>query len=153
MKRLLAAALLLAVVPGARSMAQTTSDIEVERAQLATERKAIVAANLPMSEQESTAFWPVYEQYRNTMREVGDRRVKLIKDYAAAYQNLTDDQAKKMLKESQEIGKKELDVKEDYVGKFSKVLPPKKVARFYQIESKLDAMVAYGLAREIPLAK
>jgi hypothetical protein len=153
MRRLLAAAFLLTVVTSTRLSAQTTSDIEVARAQLATERKSIVAQNLPMSEQESTAFWPVYENYRSAMREVGDRRVKLIKDYAAAYQNLTDDQAKKMLRESQDIAKKELDVKEDYVGKFSKVLPAKKVARFYQIESKLDATVAYGLAHDIPLAK
>jgi hypothetical protein len=32
-------------------------------------------------------------------------------------------------------------------------LPPQKVARFYQIENKLRALVDYEFAREIPLIK
>jgi len=41
----------------------------------------------------------------------------------------------------------------DYVPKFEKVLPPKKVARLYQIENKMRALVNYELARQIPLVK
>jgi hypothetical protein len=32
-------------------------------------------------------------------------------------------------------------------------VPPKKVARYYQIERKLDAMVAFEAARSVPLAQ
>jgi len=87
------------------------------------------------------------------MKKINDRKVALIKSYAGSYNSLTDQQALDMLKESQDINKSELDLKSNYVDKFKKVLPPKKVARYYQIESKLDAIVNYGLARDIPLAQ
>jgi hypothetical protein len=40
-----------------------------------------------------------------------------------------------------------------YVPRFKKVLPPKKVARLYQVENKARALVNYDLAREIPIVK
>jgi hypothetical protein len=40
-----------------------------------------------------------------------------------------------------------------FLPKFRKVLPEKKVARYYQLENKIDAVVNYGLARQIPLVK
>ena len=40
-----------------------------------------------------------------------------------------------------------------YLPRFQKVLPPKKVAKLYQIENKARALVNYELARGIPLAK
>jgi hypothetical protein len=39
------------------------------------------------------------------------------------------------------------------VKQFAKVLPGTKVARFYQIENKLDAVVRYEMAGQIPLVK
>jgi hypothetical protein len=40
-----------------------------------------------------------------------------------------------------------------YVPRFGKVLPAKKVARLYQVENKIRALVNYELARQIPLVK
>ena len=40
-----------------------------------------------------------------------------------------------------------------YVKRFMKVLPAKKVLRYYQIENKLDAMIDMDLAAMIPLAR
>ena len=40
-----------------------------------------------------------------------------------------------------------------YLPRFKKVLPPRKVARLYQIENKARALVNYDLARNIPLVK
>jgi hypothetical protein len=36
---------------------------------------------------------------------------------------------------------------------FNKVLPPKKVVRYFQIESKLDSVIDYELAARIPLVR
>ena len=38
-----------------------------------------------------------------------------------------------------------------YVDDFSAVLPGRKVARFYQIENKMDAVLRYELASRIPV--
>jgi hypothetical protein len=51
------------------------------------------------------------------------------------------------------IEKAEAGLKESSVPKLSKVLPPKKVARYLQIENKIRALVKYELAGEIPLVQ
>jgi hypothetical protein len=148
----LASILILAV--SAPVFAQSQADeIELTREIIQTERKAIVAANMQLSEGESRGFWPVYNEYVTALRKVNDRRVKLITSYAAAYENLTDSQAKAFLKESMDIEMERMKLRENWVAKFGEVLSPKMVARFFQIENKIDAIINYELAAEIPLVR
>jgi hypothetical protein len=58
-----------------------------------------------------------------------------------------------MLKEFMAIQNEKTKVQSKYVDRFRKVLPARSVARFYQIENKLDAIVSYDLASEVPLAE
>ena len=44
-------------------------------------------------------------------------------------------------------------LKAKYLPKFKKVLPAKKVARFYQVENKLDILILAEMAEQIPLAR
>jgi len=44
-------------------------------------------------------------------------------------------------------------VRDGYLPKFRKVLSEIKVARYYQIENKISAVVNYELAKQIPLLK
>ena len=50
-----------------------------------------------------------------------------------------------------EVQRDEVDLRKSYVPKFSKVLPAGKVARYYQIESKIRTAVKADLASGIPL--
>ncbi len=143
---------LLATAMAMPLVAQSQSDeIELTREMVQTERKTIVAENMEFSEVESRSFWPVYNEYVAEVRKVNDRRARLIVDYARAYENLTDTQAEAFLKEAIDIDKAELNVKESFLPKFKEVLTSKRVARFYQIENKLDAIIDFGIASEIPL--
>jgi len=138
----------LAALPAA---AQTSSEVALTRAQIQAGRQAMVTANLGLTEEEGLAFWPVYRDYRVDMARVGDRMVKLITDYAANKDKLTDLQATTMLNEYLDIQSDELAVKKRFVKTFEKVLSPKKVARFYQIENKLDAVIRAEIADVVPL--
>ncbi len=42
---------------------------------------------------------------------------------------------------------------QSYLPKFNAAIPPTKVARYYQIENKLRAVVNFGLADAIPLVQ
>ena len=44
-------------------------------------------------------------------------------------------------------------VKRAYLDEFAKALPGRKVARFYQIENKMDAVIRYDLAATIPVVE
>ena len=89
------------------------------------------------------------------MDSVNARRVKIITDYADALKNnsLTDETAAKMLDAYFSWVSKRLATRKSFVDKFKEVLPDKKVTRFYQIENKLEAIIDFELARQIPLVQ
>ncbi len=119
------------------------------------DKKLVVAANMQLTEAEAKAFWPVYDQYQKDLAAINRRIGNLIKSYAADYQanTLTDEKAKKLTAEYLAIEKAEARLVESYVPKLSKVLPPKKVGRYLQIENKIRALARYELAAGIPLVK
>lgn len=133
--------------------ADLTPEIELLRSMAQTERQAVVAGNLTLTADEGQRFWPLYTQYRADVSAVQDKRVKVITDYAAKYQTLTDGDARKLLDQYLSYQSAVLKLRERYVGKFSKVLPGTKLARFFQIESKLDALTDLTIASNIPLTK
>ena len=108
---------------------------------------------MELTESEAKAFWPVYDQYQKDLGAINQRIVKLIESYAGDYRanTMTDEKANKLIAEYVAIEKAEAGLKESYVPKLSKVLPPKKVARYFQVENKIRALVKYELAGEIPL--
>lgn len=136
------------VNPAFADLAQAT---EEARTLVQTERKMIVSQALTLTAEESNAFWPVYDRYMAEMKEAGNLRVKVITDYAANFDNLTDATAKQLIGDLFKYQEKVLKIRKGYVGKFRKALPETKLARFLQLENKLDAITDFALARQIPL--
>lgn len=125
--------------------------IQMLRDEVGKDRRDVVKANMLLTNSEAARFWPVYDEYRAEMRKVGDRRVKLITDYAASRDSMSEDEANRLLKESLDIDKQRVEVKESYVKKFEKELSARTTARFFHIESKLDAVGDAVRASKIPL--
>jgi hypothetical protein len=117
------------------------------------DKKLLVAENMQLTESEAKAFWPVYESYQRDLGKINDRLIKLIDNYAASYQTMTDAAANKLVDEAVAIESDRTKLAQSYLPKFKKVLPPTKVARYYQIENKVRAVVNYELAAGIPLVK
>ena len=67
--------------------------------------------------------------------------------------NFTDEKAASMLQELVDVQQKEGGLQAVYLPKLNKVLPPVKVARYFQIENKIRAGAKYELAQMIPLAE
>jgi hypothetical protein len=131
--------------------AETIADIEVVRSIAETERKAIVADNMFFTSEEAEKFWPVYNEYREEARKVGDTRVQVIRNLANEFKTLDDARAEELLREVLDFQADRVKLRKSYVRKFNKVIPPKKTVRFFQIDSKLDAVIDFALATEIPL--
>ena len=131
------------------------TNMEILAEKLEADKKLVVAANLELTDAESEAFWPIYDEYQKSLQGIHERMVKVIMAYADAYnaENLTDEQALTMLKESMSISADELKMRKGLVTKLAKVLPGKKVTRYMQIENKIAAVVDYELAAEIPLVE
>jgi len=130
-----------------------TSEIELTRSIIQTEKQAIIAKNMSFTEAEAQEFWPVYYDFQAALRKVGDRRVQLIMDYAKNYERLSDKQAQEILNEHFKIQKARTKTEQRYMKKFKRVLPIKKVARYIQLENKMESVINVELAANIPLIR
>jgi len=72
------------------------------------------------------------------------------KDIIIAF--LSDDVAKKLLDDSLAINSDHEKLRQSYLSKIRGVLSDNKVARYYQLESNIDAVLEYELAKRLPLA-
>jgi hypothetical protein len=143
----------LVVVAPAVAQDKPADNIDVLREQLRADKKVVVADVLGLTESEAKAFWPIYNAYQSDMVTHYDRMLKLLDTYASSYEAMTDQTATSLLKQYLALERDHGAVLTSYLPRFQKVLPPKKVARLYQVEYKVRALVNYELARGIPLAK
>jgi hypothetical protein len=129
----------------------TDKDIEMLRQDLRDQRKQIVALNLPLSADEATKFWPVFDDYRKAAIKPNDERWAVIKDYAAQYDSMTDAQAQTLMKRANAVDEQLLALRMRYVPIFEKVISPKKTALFYQIDRRVDLLINLQLSSMIPM--
>jgi hypothetical protein len=121
------------------------------RQEAGQDRRQLVKANMLLTNSESGTFWPLYDKYRADLEPLHDRKVALIKDYLTNRDTMTQDHAEKLTKEYFDIQKDTIKVKEKHWDKMTKVLSNRTVARFFQIDQKLDAAVDMVLAAKVPL--
>jgi hypothetical protein len=148
----LAVALAVVAVP-AVAQDQQANTMQMVRDKIRADKKLLIAENLPLTAAEAKAFWPVYDRYQRELSALNDRTIKLIKEYANNYQTISDQTAKKLMDEYLAIEAARLKLRQAYVPRFRKVLRERQVARYYQLENKIQAAVSYDLAAEIPLVK
>ena len=129
------------------------ANLDILRSTIRANKKALVAANLTLSDDEAAKFWPLYDEYQKKLTGVNDRLVALVKDYTTNYGTLTDEHAMKLTEQYLDVEKDRVDVRREYLPQFAKLLPGRKVARFFQIENKMDAVVRYQLAEDIPVVE
>ena len=131
--------------------ADVSDEIEMVRSLVRIERKAAVEQAMQLAPAESQAFWTLYNEYEAERTVINDRTVKVITDYAAAYPDVGDARAEALLAEAFDVDADQLSLKKKYAKRFKKVLSPARVARFFQIERKLDAVQNLSIAEQIPL--
>lgn len=128
--------------------------ITVSRARIALKRQALVTRAMQLTEQERGDFWNLYRTYTAQIEAADDRMFDLITDYGATYragESLSNAQAERMLQEYFAIEQAKLNVRKRFAKRFRRVLPAKKVARLFQLENKIDALVRMDLAGDVPL--
>ena len=135
------------------SQDKPADNMQILREKIRADKKLLVAESMELTEAEAKAFWPVYDHYQDELFLLRTRTVKLINDFADAYEKLGNDTAKKLLDEYMTIEVLGLKLRQTYLPKFRKVLSEVKVVRYYQIENKIQAVLIYELAANIPLMK
>lgn len=149
----------LAMVTGVAvsAMAQTagTTNMDILRQKIKSDKKLVVAQNLQLTDTEGAAFWPVYDAYQKDLQQINQRMTTLILAYAEAYKKgpIANDVAKKLLDEAVAVDDAEAKLTRSTLPKILGALPATKAARYVQIENKIRAVIKYELAAGIPLVE
>lgn len=128
-------------------------NMQIVKEKIQADKKLLVAANMNLTEKEAKAFWPVYDSYQKELIKLNERTFKNVADYAANSDKMTDDLAKKIVKEQLAIDSDRQKARQAFLPEFDKVLPYVKVMRYYQLENKVLAVIAYDAAKKIPLVQ
>jgi hypothetical protein len=166
--RKLTAAMLIAgagLLIGPRTVAQTTAqpdttqhvisdkDLDLLRQDIRSQRKQLVAANLKLTDDEATKFWPVYDQYASELIKINDRKFALIQQYADNYGKLTNEQSLSFVKQWLDADIEIAQLRQKYVPAVSKVLDGRKSATFFQLDRRIAMMIELQLSSRMPLVQ
>ena len=149
---LLAAPLLVLVAaPPIYAGESDEATLEILLGTLRSNRKALVAVNLALTDDEARSFWPVYDRYEKELAAIQDRLLAVIREYAANLTSMSDEEAEQLAGEYLQVETDHALLRESYLKPISEALPGVKVMRFYQIENKIMAILRYDLAATIPV--
>jgi hypothetical protein len=135
------------------SQSGVDQDIDLLRHDIRSKKKQMIAANLKLTDSEATTFWPVYDQYTADLVKINNEKYALIKEYADSWGSMTDEQALSLTNRELNVEKNVADLRVRYVPILSKVIPGKKVATFFQIERRIQAVIDLQLSSQLPLVQ
>ena len=152
---LLLAAMLSAPASLALAQERPANNMDIVHEKLKADKKLLVATYMKLSEAEATRFWPIYEEYQKELEQIDARLLTLLQSYAADMKSnsLTDDKAKALLDTWIAIENDDAKRRASYAPKVLKALPPRKAARYLQIENEYRIVMRYDLAVVVPLVQ
>jgi Spy/CpxP family protein refolding chaperone len=139
-------ALLLLFIGVASTAAQAQRRSEEEIKKIQDAKVAIITNRLNLTPEQSTDFWPMYNEYSQKRREIHRAQRKIINDKKAEGQN--DESVLNNLKEVQELRQKELDLEKEYQNKFLKVITASQVIELYKAERTFNDMLIQRLKQK-----
>ena len=125
--------------------------VELMRSDLRTGKTQLLTEALKLSDADGKKFWPIQREYETELAKVGDQRIQLIKDYAAAYDSMTATTAKSLIDRAFKLESTRLSVLKKYTDKVSKDVNPRVAARFAQVEAVVNSLIDLKIRSETPL--
>lgn len=158
MKRQVTALLFAVVLVGswasrAQDTATGTNEMNAIRAAVKTDKKALVASTLNLTDAEAKRFWPIYDAYQRDLDLANRRRNVVVIDVVGTGKPISDLYAKNLANEILAADEAEIKSRRTMQNKVMRALPDKKAARYVQLESKIRAYQDYDIAVAIPLVK
>lgn len=150
MKKLI---LLFAIIGfGIASYAQQANDyMEVTRAALKTEKKAMIAEVMSLTQEESEPFWALYNEFQGKLYTANTKYLNIINEFAENFDKMSGEKANDLMKRLFAYDTEIIKLKKSYFKKFQKVLSPQKTLMYFQAENKIDMLIDFEIAASIPI--
>jgi len=141
------------VAQNADATANTDQYISLLRKDLRSQKKQYIAANITLTADEATKFWPVYDRYAAETERINNDRITVLKEYAANIANLSDGQALALNNKSLAIDRSFVTLRQRFIPQFVKVLSGKNLARFFQIDKRIGLLIDLQIAAGVPIVE
>ncbi len=156
-KNLASALLILAMIAATPAWSQAKPadgmDLQALRAAVRADKKALVAATMQLTDAEAKKFWPIYDAYQRDLDVANRRMNRAVEDFVAQDKPMSNLYAKNLSAELLAADEFEIKSRRTMSNKLMRALPPRKAARYLQLEAKIRAMQDYDIANAIPLVK
>ena len=130
-----------------------SQDLDLLRKDIRSQKKQLIAANLALSDADSTRFWPVYDRYTADLVKINDEKYSLLQEYAETWGTISDGQAVDLMKRALSVDEQVAQLRTRYFPIFLAVLPGKKGATFFQLERRIQSMIDLQLMSQMPLVQ
>jgi hypothetical protein len=127
--------------------------VELLRSDLRSQKVAITAEVLQLSEAEDAKFWPVYREYESELQKINDERLAGIEEYSKTYDRLTDATADRLAKMSLDLESRRQAAKARYYEKLKTAVSAKTAARALQVENQILLLLDLQIASSLPVVE
>ena len=135
------------------SQGVSDQDIAMLRKDIRSQKKQLIAVNVPLTDAEAQVFWPVYDKFIADLVQINNDKYALIREYAQNYGNMTDAQADDWSQRALKLDSDVAVLRQKYWPNFRKVLPAKKAALYEQVERRAQMLIDIQLTSQIPLVQ
>jgi hypothetical protein len=129
----------------------TDADVQLLRQDLQAQKNQIITDTMRFTESEGAAFWPVYKEYASEQQAIAAKRLDLVVDYAHSLEKMDDSKARDLSQRMFAVEDGIQALRKNYYPRFEKALGAKRAAKFYQVDNRLNLLIAVQLTSEIPL--
>lgn len=153
------AAVLLALAASAPVTAQTppcdpeAARLDKLRQEIRANRRGIVERHMELTEAESAAFWPIYDQYQKDLAAIVKRQDRAMLDYVNVQSRMSNANATRIVREVISTDMEESRLRERTFRRVATATSAKKAMRFLQIENKIRTLNRFDAAGVVQLVQ
>ncbi len=127
-----------------------TNAIQLVRTNVRANKAELIRHALALPDSVGSVFWPLYREYEAELSQLYDERVVLIRDYLTVYDTLSNAKARDLMLRVFDLDARRVKLSRDQFNKFSKRLPAKTVAHFFQLDGFLNRVIDLQIAAALP---
>jgi hypothetical protein len=125
--------------------------IDLLRSDVRQQKAENMGAVMVLNAQDAAKFWPIYSEYDAQLAKLNDQRVENIKEYARAYDQMTDEKADELVQKSVAYQKQRAELLAQTYDKVKQALGAVTAARFAMIEHQLLLIIDLQIASSLPV--
>lgn len=134
------------------AFAQNTAKKELrpkkeQRNKLDSIRVAYINSNLPLSAEEQTKFWPVYDEMKTKMRELNKKEMQARSNVKNNLETMSEADLKTQVESMQALEQEKLTLKKEYSSKIASIITWKKSVKLVMIEKQFKEQLRDEIKR------